>query len=84
MKSIRRSAAAFLVPLLLVVGMMATAAGSASAFPGSPKPAPAPAPTQMSYACALKAGGLLRYVSSTAQCLKSETPVTISPGPTYV
>jgi hypothetical protein len=49
---------------------------------GAAGAAPAAAPVEMSYACALKAGGLMRYVQSPGQCLsKFETAVTIKPGP---
>ena len=81
MGSVRRLATAlFVLPLLIIAGLTATTMTSASASPGVFS---APAPTQMSYACALKSNGLLRYVTSTSKCLKAETPVTISPGPNY-
>ncbi len=84
MGSVRRLAALFVLPLLIIAGLTATTMNSASASPGQAGALSAAAPTQMSYACALKSGGLLRYVTSTSKCLKAETPVTISPGPNYV
>lgn len=44
----------------------------------------AAAPVEMQFACALKSNGLLRYVTSTSQCKKNETRVTVKPGPNYV
>jgi methionine-rich copper-binding protein CopC len=41
-------------------------------------------PVEMQFACALKSNGLLRYVTSTSQCKKKETQVTVKPGPNYV
>ena len=44
----------------------------------------APAPVEMSFACALKSNGLMRYVSNLNQCRKTEDKVTIKPGPVRV
>ena len=82
MGRVRRVATLFIAALLLMAGLTATMMNSASAAPAGPLAAPAP--VQLSYACALKTNGLLRYVTSTSKCVKAETPVTISPGPNYV
>ena len=77
------AAAAVVMPKANAAPLVTSAAASVSR-PTPPPPPPPPTPVQMSYACALKVGGLMRYVSSPGQCTKFETPVTITPGPTYV
>ncbi len=65
--------------LMLVgaVAVMAVAVVGSGAAVGAPA-----APVEMSYACALKAGGLMRYVTSPSKCSsKLENAVTIKPGP---
>ena len=59
--------------LMLIAAVLAVVgSGSAAAAP----------PVELSYACALKAGGLMRYVASPTQCSsKLENAVTIKPGP---
>jgi len=39
------------------------------------------APVEMSYACALKSNGLMRYVTNLNQCKNTEEKITIKPGP---
>jgi hypothetical protein len=57
---------------VVVAGIPAAASASAT-------------PVQLNYACTSKATGLMRYVTSTTQCnSKTETAVTIAPGPVYV
>jgi hypothetical protein len=56
--------------VMLAVG--AIFAGAASA-----------ATEEMNFACALKSNGLMRYVTSTTQCKKTEESVTIKPGPIF-
>ena len=43
-----------------------------------------PAPTELTYACALKSNGQLRWVENLSSCTKKETRVTLKPGPVLV
>ena len=58
-----------------------TCALTAVALTGTARAA---APVEMQFACALKSNGLLRYVTNLNQCKKTETKVTVKPGPNYV
>ena len=59
------------------------AVGAASLLPMTGASASA-TPVPMRYACALKATGLMRYVTAVAQCTTQETAVRIDPGPVFV
>ena len=67
--------------LLLMTGASSSAASGAQTA-GDAAAATA-TPVQMNYACTSKSTGLMRYVTSTSACAKSETAVTIVPGPVY-
>ena len=43
-----------------------------------------PAPTELTFACALKSNGQMRWVQSLSSCSKKDTRVTVKPGPTRV
>ncbi|HRA03845.1 MAG TPA: Ig-like domain-containing protein [Arachnia sp.] len=43
-----------------------------------------PAPTELTYACALKSNGLMRWVENLSSCTTKETRITVKPGPTRV
>ncbi|MGH3190918.1 MAG: cadherin-like domain-containing protein, partial [Streptosporangiaceae bacterium] len=67
--------------LLLMSGASSSAAPAA---PGTQSAAAAAAtPVQMNFACTSKSTGLMRYVASTSDCRRTETAVTIVPGPIY-
>jgi hypothetical protein len=80
MRDVRRFAVLSVLALLLAAAAVAVMPKANA----SPKPPAPPAPVQLNYACALKSNGLLRYVTSTAKCARTETPVTIASGPHYV
>lgn len=69
--------------LARVLTVAALVLGSVVALPPASQAA-APAPTELAYACALKSNGQMRVVTSTAQCGKNETRLTIKPGPVLV
>jgi VCBS repeat-containing protein len=83
MGSVRRlSPSASLLVAVAAVVFLLLGSGPASASPM--RPAASATPVQMSYACTSKITGLMRYVSSPAQCTRTENAVTIVPGPVYV
>ncbi len=59
-------------------------AGGGVAAPLTESASAATTPVTMSHACALKTTGLMRYVTSTAQCTSQETKVNVLPGPVRV
>lgn len=64
--------------LLLVAVVGAVCSSGAGAAPSSAK-----AP-ELTGACALKVGGIMRYVATPSRCTRLETPVSLSPGPVHV
>ena len=71
----------FFVRLLVVAALVVSSglpALQAQADPASL----APTPAELTYACASKSNGQLRWVVSLSSCSKKETRVTIKPGPT--
>jgi VCBS repeat-containing protein len=81
MAIVRRRAGLWISSVVVAVvaafGLTAMSAASAA-------PVKSVTPVQMNYACTAKHTGLMRYVSSTADCTKSENAVTIVPGPVYL
>jgi VCBS repeat-containing protein len=59
-------------------------AGGGAVAPLAASASAATTPVTMNHACALKSNGLMRYVSSTAQCTTHETKVNFVPGPVHV
>src|SRR5437763_13070249 len=61
--------------------LLALAVAATVGIARGPTSTTAAAPVEMSVACALKSNGLMRYVTSSGECTKNETAVTIKPGP---
>ena len=85
MGGVRRWAGLRVVSLVVTASaLLLTGASASSAAVRFGPAARAAAPVQMNYACTSKVTGLMRYVTSPTQCTRSETAVTIVPGPVYV
>src|SRR5436309_14633366 len=81
MRKIKPAFVGVLVLLATIATLFIGGAGGASVVRGEVTANSPAAPVEMSFACALKSNGLMRYVSNLNQCKNTEIKVTIKPGP---